>query len=282
MATFTNRATLSYNGVTTDSNIVTGEIVDSISAAKTAVTDIYSSGDTLTYVITLVNTSTSAVTGVTITDNLGAYQYGINTLVPLTYVDNSVLYYTNGTLQATPAVTAGDELVISGITIPAGGNATIVYSAKANSFAPLADGSTIVNTAVITGTGITDAVSVSETVTVSSSAELTITKALSPQTITENSQITYTFTISNYGSQAVTADANAVITDTFDPILRDIQVAFNDIVWADTNYTYNEQTGVFATTAGVITVPAATYTQTVTGEWSVTPGTAVLTVTGTI
>lgn len=282
MATFTNRATLSYNGVTTDSNIVTGEIVDSISAAKTAVTDIYSSGDTLTYVITLVNTSTSAVTGVTITDNLGAYLYGINTLVPLTYVDNSVLYYTNGTLQATPAVTAGDELVISGITIPAGGNATIVYSAKANSFAPLADGSTIVNTAVITGTGITDAVSVSETVTVSSSAELTITKALSPQTITENSQITYTFTISNYGSQAVTADANAVITDTFDPILRDIQVAFNDIVWADTNYTYNEQTGVFATTAGVITVPAATYTQTVTGEWSVTPGTAVLTVTGTI
>ena len=34
MATFTNQATLSYNNTTTTSNIVTGEIVEVLSATK--------------------------------------------------------------------------------------------------------------------------------------------------------------------------------------------------------------------------------------------------------
>ena len=38
----------------------------------------------------------------------------------------------------------------------------------------------------------------------------------------------------------------------------------------------------FATVPGVITVPAATYTQNAQGAWTVTPGTATLTVSGTI
>ena len=37
MATFTNQATLSYNGGSTNSNIITGEIVDVLTASKTAV-----------------------------------------------------------------------------------------------------------------------------------------------------------------------------------------------------------------------------------------------------
>ena len=50
-----------------------------------------------------------------------------------------------------------------------------------------------------------------------------------------------------------------------------------------TGYTYAITEGDFATVPGVITVPAATYTQDpVSGVWSVTPGTTVLTVTGTI
>ena len=49
------------------------------------------------------------------------------------------------------------------------------------------------------------------------------------------------------------------------------------------NYTYNEATGLFATLAGQITVPAATYTQDPTpGAYSVTPGISTLVVTGTI
>ena len=45
MATFTNQATLTYNGTTTASNIVTGEILEVLSAQKNAVVDAYTAGD---------------------------------------------------------------------------------------------------------------------------------------------------------------------------------------------------------------------------------------------
>lgn len=284
MAIFFNQATLSYNDVVTNSNIVSGEIVESLTAAKTAVSETYSAGDTVTYVISIVNTGTAAFSGVTVTDDLGAYQAGAGDVVPLTYVNDTARVFVNGVLQAAPAVTAGPPLVISGITIPAGGNAVIVYSADINSFAPLAEGSTILNTAEITGTGITTPIAVAETITAAAAPQLTITKSLSPETVTENGEITYTFTIQNYGSRAVVATDNAVVTDNFDPVLDISSVTFNGVTWTEpANYTYNEATGAFATVAGQITVPAATYTQDpATGEWLVQPATVVLRVTGTI
>ena len=52
---------------------------------------------------------------------------------------------------------------------------------------------------------------------------------------------------------------------------------------APADYTYNAATGEFATVNGIITVPAATYTQdTVTGVITTTPGVTILTVTGTV
>ena len=72
--------------------------------------------------------------------------------------------------------------------------------------------------------------------------------------------------------------------DTFDPLLSDLVVSFNGAAWTEpANYTYNDATGEFATVAGQITVPAATYTQDPdTGVQIVTPGVSTLTVTGTI
>ncbi|MBQ4165305.1 MAG: hypothetical protein IJD85_03185, partial [Oscillospiraceae bacterium] len=193
-------------------------------------------------------------------------------------------YFVNGVLQPAPAVTAGPPLVISGLTVPAGGNAIVVYEATANTFAPLGDGASITNTAVITGTGITNPVTVQETITADSTARLTITKALSPETVTENGELTYTFTIQNYGSTPIVATDNATVTDTFNPILNPIAVTFNGAAWTEgVNYTYNEATGEFATIPSQITVPAATYTQDpATGEWLVQPGSVVLRVAGTV
>lgn len=71
MASFTNFATLSYNGGTTNSNIVTGEILEALTAVKTAVSANYSAGDRITYALSLVNTGTAAITDYTVTDNLG-------------------------------------------------------------------------------------------------------------------------------------------------------------------------------------------------------------------
>ena len=64
--------------------------------------------------------------GLTVADDLGAYAFGTDTLVPMTYVAYTVRYYSNGILQTTPAVTAGPPLSVSGISVPAGGNVTIV------------------------------------------------------------------------------------------------------------------------------------------------------------
>ena len=284
MAVFTNQATLSYNNTTTTSNIVTGEILEVLSAAKNAIDNEYSNGDTVTYVISIVNAGTAPFNGLTITDDLGAYTVGGITRTPLTYVDGSLAYYANGVLQTGASAVAGPPLVISGINVPAGGNAVVIYEARANEFAPLASGSTIVNNATISGAGLSTPIEVSDTITVADAAQLSITKGLTPATVAENGQLTYTFTIQNTGNTAATAADDVTVTDLFNPILENITVTLNSTVLNEgPQYVYDETTGLFQTVAGVITVPAATYTQDpTTGQWNITPGVTVLTVTGTV
>ena len=85
------------------------------------------------------------------------------------------------------------------------------------------------------------------------------------------------------GNTAAAATDNATIIDTFTPALSNITVTYNgDTMPVTTFYTYNETTGLFQTVPGQITVPAATFTQSTTGEYTVTPGIATVTVTGTI
>lgn len=284
MAIFSNQATLTYNGSTTNSNIVFGELLEVLTATKTAVEGFYAPNQRLTYVVTLRNTGTTALTGLTVTDDLGGYPFGTGTVYPLTYVADSVQVFVNGIPQAVPSITAGPPLVISGITVPAGGDTVIVYQATVNSFASPAAGSTIDNTVNITGGGLVTPVTATETVPADSAPVLTITKSLSPSQVVDNQQITYTFLIQNTGNTAVVATDNAAITDTFDPILSNLTVTFDGTAWTQgVQYNYTSATGLFATVPGQITVPAATYTQDpVTGQYAVTPGSVTLTVTGTV
>ncbi len=283
MATFTNQAQLSYNNTVTNSNVAVGEVLEVLTATKTAVVDTYSPNGDVTYVIQLVNSGDLPLTGLTVTDNLGAYAFDTQTLVPLTYKDGSAKYFTNGVLQATPAVTAGPPLVFTGVSVPANGTATIIYEAAVNDFAPLGTDGDITNEVTVSGGGITP-VTTTETVTAEDRANLTITKAISPVPVTENGRVTYTFTIQNTGNQAVDTTDNASITDVFDPILTDLVVTADGVTWTEgVNYTYQQATGTFTTVTGQITVPAATFTQDpATGAFTVTPGTTVVTVTGTI
>lgn len=283
MATFFNQATLSYNGNVVNSNITSGEILEVLSMTKTAVSANYRAGGNVTYVISVVNSGTTPYNGLTLTDNLGAYLFGTETLTPLTYVDGSVRYFINGTPQPAPAVTAGPPLTVSGITVPAGGNVTLVYEADVNGFAPLGEQDSIVNEAVLSGGGIT-AVTATETVTPNGAPLLSISKSVSPTVVAENGQITYTFIVQNQGNTPAAATDNVIITDTFDPVLSDLTVTVNGAPIAEnTGYTYNEATGEFATQPGVITVDAATYVQdAATGTVIITPGVTVVTVTGTV
>ena len=284
MAIFSNQATLTYNGNTTNSNIAYGEILDVLTATKTAIEGSYTRGDLVTYVVTLRNTGSTALTGLTLTDDLGGYEFNDDTVYPLTYEVGSAALFVDGVPQPDPAVTAGPPLTITGLRVPADGDNVIVYQARANEFAsPAADG-TIVNTVTVTGDGLSTPVTATETVTSSTAPSLTISKSISPSQVVDNDRVTYTFVIQNYGSEAVVATDDAAISDLFDPILTALTVTFEGTVWTEgVQYNYNEATGLFTTVPGRILVPAATYTRDpVTGAYTVMPGTVTLTVTGTI
>ncbi|MBQ4297821.1 MAG: hypothetical protein II771_05955 [Clostridia bacterium] len=283
MATFFNQATLSYRGSVLASNVATGEIVETLSANKTAVTEEYTRGTAITYALNILNSGAAPFAGLTVTDDLGAYAFGDVTLTPLDYEEGSVKLFVNGVLQASPAVTAGPPLVFSGISVPANGVATLLYTAHANEFAPPTEGSSITNTAVVSGGGLTS-VTVSAAVPAATEPALSILKSISPASVPENGQVTYTFELRNAGGAATVQTDEVSVTDTFDPLLSDLTVTVDGTArTAPADYTYNEASGLFRTVSGTLTVPAASYTQDpVTGAWSTVPGVTVLTVTGTI
>ena len=197
MAQFTNQAQLSYNNTVVNSNVVVGEILEVVSANKTAVVSTYSAGGTVTYVVSIVNSGNTAISNLTVTDNLGAYTQGGETRTPLSYVDGSVQLFINGILQAAPTVTANPALVVNGITLPGNSDMVLIYSADVNDFAPLGTEDSIVNTATVTGNGIPTPVTVTETVTPIEAPQLRITKSLEPVPVSENGVLTYRFVIDN-------------------------------------------------------------------------------------
>ena len=283
MATFTNRATLSYNGKTTDSNIVTGTINETLTMQKTVLEDGYADGARLTYVVSLINSGTTSFVGLTLTDDLGAYPLGTETLYPLAYVDGSVAYYINGTLQPAPTTLAGPPLTVSGIGVPAGGNTIVIYQSDVTDYALLGVDDAITNTVTATGGGLNTPLTAEATVATSDEPNLSITKCLTPLVVSENGAITYTFDIRNTGNTAAVATDSVVVSDVFDPILTITSVTLNGVALTEgTDYTYNDLTGAFMTVAGVITVPPATYEQQPDGTVAILPGNATLVVNGTV
>lgn len=284
MAIFSNQATLTYNGISTNSNIAYGEILETLSVTKTAIEDGYSAGSTITYAVTLKNTGTAPLSGITVSDDLGGYLVGSTTVYPLTYQDGSATLFIDGVPQAAPAVIAGPPLVFSGINLPGNSDAVLIYQATVNGFAnPNADG-VIDNTVTVSGGGLTSEITAVASVPVTVAPVLSISKSITPSQVVDNDRVTYTFIIQNTGNQAVLATDNAAINDIFDPILSALTVTFNGTAWSEgIQYSYDETTGDFSTNNGQITVPAATYIQDpTTGEYTVTPGTSTLIVTGTI
>ncbi len=283
MATFTNQATLIYNGRATSSNVTTGELLNGVTIVKEAISSDYTSSGNVVYLVTLTN-SGGAVTNATLTDDLGAYTTTGGTLYPLNYVTDSLRYYQNGAVATGATAVGGPPLIITGINIPAGGNTQLIYEAAVTEYAPFGIGATITNVATLTNYGIPEEISDTATVGARETALLTIAKAICPDTVTDNGTLTYTFIIQNSGNVDVSATDDLVVNDVFNPILNPITVTYNGTTWTEgVEYTYDEATGTFATLPGNITVPAATYNQDpTTGVITTTPGVAVITVTGTV
>ena len=251
-----------------NSNITVGEIQEVLSVTKSAVKQTYRQHDTVTYIINIVNAGTAEYTGLTMTDDLD------NMPLEKERVRRRIMLREHSLLpgmvcsQTAPTVEAGPPLVITGISVPAGGNATIIYETRLNAYAPLQPETEVTNTVTVSGTCITG-ITATETISAVAEPVLSITKSVSPVPVTECGRLTYTFVIQNTGNTPAVPATEALVTDTFDPILRDLTVTFNGTSWsAPANYTYNETTGVFTTILGEVTVPAATYTQDpVTGSW---------------
>lgn len=281
MAIFTNQATLTYTGGTVNSNVVTGEIRDVVSVSKTAVTDSYRPGGSIVYVVSIVNSGDMPVGGITVSDDLGGYEFEGETVYPLSYVEDSLVYLVDGAVEPAPTAEAGAPLVISDIEVPAQANVVLIYETLVTAYAPLGADAEITNTVTVTGPCISAALTASATVPMEMDPLLSITKSLDPEVVSGCGQMTYTFTIQNFGS-AARRGAGIVVTDTFDPVLTDIAVTLDGEVMPASDYSYDEITGEFATDRGRITVPGATFIQNGDGTWTTEPGIAVLRVTGTI
>lgn len=286
MATFFNQASISYGGYVTNSNLTSGEVLDTLAVTKTAISTGYGVSTGVVFAVSLVNSGTAAIGGITITDDLGAYTVGETTVVPLDYTDGSVKLYVNGTLAAAPTTTAGPPLTFTGINLPAGASALLLYEATTNSYAPLTAGSQINNTATVNAEApcVEGPIPATADIAVGEFTNLSIAKSVCPDTVSSCEEITYTFIIQNAGNEEVAATDNLIVSDTFAPALSNLEVTLNGTTLPEgTGYTYDETTGAFATVAGQITVPAATFTQDpTTGVVTTTPGVTILTVSGTI
>ena len=280
MATFTNYATLRYGGVTVTSNTVTGTLPDTMVFTKTAVTEDYAPGDTVSFLLSLVNQSGEELAGLTVTDDLGGYAFGQETLYPLAYTPGSLRLLVNGMPQAAPAVAPGPPLVITGITVPAGGEAVLAYETVVTAYAPLEAGASITNTA--TAGGLTAPLTASAQITPEVGPILRVTKELTPSQVREGGSVTYTFTVENLGNAPTAVGSAVVLEDQFQPLLAGLTAVCDGVPWTlNTDYSYSDA-GFFTTLPGAITLPAATYTQAADGTWTLTPGSTVVTVTGTL
>ena len=285
MATFTNQATLTYNNTQTLSNVTTGQILEQLTVEKTSLQQTYSAGERITYVLSLINSGTADDLDLTVTDDLGAFAptAQIGETYPLTYDPGSLLVLADGVPVTAVQVASEEPLVLTGINVPAGGSVIAVYAAQVNGSAPLVSGSVITNTVTVSGGGLAEPVTATNTIGVNEAPYLTVEKTLSPLTVTSNQRITYTFVISNYGNAAAEADADASITDILTPALVNLTATYNGALWtAGEDYTYSEESGVFTSEPGVITVPAATFSTLPDGTVSTVPGTATLILEGTV
>lgn len=287
--TITNQATLQYTyGATTAtaaSNIATTVLQDPFSVLKSTLESAYRANGELTYLVTLTNSSATTLSDVTVTDDLGTYAVSPTlSVTPLFYTGPAQLYI-NGVFQFELVPEPGiNSIVFTIASIPAGATAMLLYQATVSDEAPQATGASITNTVTVAASGVTGAITASHTIPAETYADVSIVKTMSPNPVSDGATLTYTFTAYNYGNTAAT---NVILSDTFSPapVLTASSVSINGVTVSSADYTYTD--GVLTLpSAGAsiaLTVPAATFTQdATTGAISTSPGTTVITVTGTI
>ena len=288
MATIENFATVRFTsgGVATTriSNLAEVGLESAVIFTKTAVGSSYGGDGTVTYILSAQNTSASSITNITVKDDLGTFLVSETLEVtPLDFISPAVLLINgrNSSGELTTDTSVPGEVTFTFPTLNAGATANIIYNARVNSFAPLEEGSVIVNNATFTSDSDCSDGSASTTVTVSSAADVTVTKQMCPNPVLCGDTLTYTIRVYNYGN--IPAE-DLVLTDTFNPAPDSITVTQNGTLLPATSYTYIDGTLTLPPAeATPLTLPAATFSRdTETGEVIVTPGMIEFVITGVI
>ena len=287
MPTIENFATVSYtsSGIseTKISNLAEVELGSSIGFTKSTVGQSYTEGSTITYILTISNTSLAAITNVNITDDLGTVACEENEITPLTFNSPAVLLINGEDRTELLGVDSSlpQRVIFTIDSLPANSVANIIYTATVNEYASLEADSYIENTAELTSDSQCANSSASAIINVISAANVSVFKQMSPNPVVCGGTITYTIRIYNYGN--VEAE-NVVLTDTFNPAPANITVSRDGTVLIGTDYTYIDGTLTIPATGSVnVTVPAATFVRDPeTCVVSVDPGVVEYVIRGTI
>ena len=284
----TNQASVAYqyNGQSASilSNIASAVLTEPLSMEKVSLESVYRYGEEITYSISFENSGTAALSGVTVTDNLGTYTLAgtMTAVTPLTYVAPAILLI-DGIYAGNITPTQTENSVV--FTIPAlaaSSRAQIIYKAAVNAFAPLGDGAVIENTVSLTASGINALITDSNQITADDYADVTVTKSMSPTNVVDGDALTYTFVINNYGNAPA---EEIVLRDAFDPAPESITVQLNGVTQPTAAYTYENGVLTYPAegAAQTLSLPAATIVQDpITGQVSITPSSLTISVTGVL
>ena len=284
MATITNQASLTYTYGTTTANVLSNPaqtvLNASLSAEKRVLEDAYRAGEELTYIVSLQNGGETAINGIQMTDDLGAFtpEGAAAPVVPLTYTGPAELFIDGVFSETLTPVLSDAGATFTIPALPAGSNALLLYKARVNEYAPLEADSEITNTVSVDAS---EPLTASATVPVNSYADVTIEKEMAPNPVTDGGTLTVTFTIENSGNTEAT---DLVLTDAFPVSLQNVAVTVNGAPVTD--FTFENDTLTLPAAGSpktTLTVPAATFTRSeTTRAVTINPGVMTITVTGTI
>jgi uncharacterized repeat protein (TIGR01451 family)/fimbrial isopeptide formation D2 family protein len=211
---------------------------------------------TLTYTVTAYNSSSFASV-VTLVDQLPAYT---------TYLPGSTSVQINGGAAITTApATSGSPQVVTwtrggpGYNLPIGGTLVLTFQARINSPVPGVFANDITINDINGSANVNDPASTGPTalVSIGDPPAMAVTKTVSPGTIAQGGQATYTVTVNNYGASGT---SNLVIKDTLPPgfSYRNNTSVWNGSAIGNPAITGQTLTWAIPATSGLTEVPGNT------------------------
>ena len=290
-----NRAQINYtfngSGASAISNQTTTTLLDqyTMSVTKDTLTPEVKACCNATYVVRVENNGTGTLSDITVRDNLGAGRrrsdhqesergHDQESEAPLTYVEDSAVFYLNGTeIEGTAQTNRRGVTFETDTPLEPGDNLLIIYVATLDS----AQTKPVTNTATVTartGSASRREITESDTATIRpiACAAVSIFKTADRDTVMSGDTLTYTFTLMNSGFKA--AD-EITLTDEFPE-----EFTVTSVSYTSNGVTTPVSSDDYTITGDTLTLPASG-SELVIGVPAAKkagPGITTITITGTV